>query len=501
MKVIILISLLLCLTGCADIKSSSNNTVNNETGIDNNTNNTDNNQEKNILTTGINNIDIYDNTKMLHTLIYYMPEKISDDYSKKAYYNIAGDSQILQNDTEPVYKADSIVLDPKEKLNEHIKNIQNYAEKHNLKPIYPNTDVKMKTMPEIINEGTKWNNVYLLVNNSFKLINAECIAASEYAYFFIQEGLSITQDQIDVITASFDNDYKIIHQLYDTENDIDNNGKVAFLIADFDDGLMGYFYTPDKYPDGTFSDAKSNEADVLYINHKYFEKTRWDNNKEDVKATFIHEFQHMVLFDSRVRNNINTNVSVWLNEGLSMLAEYYGGYTLPHKRYISTFFSSSQGKSLITNDSTQNYGLSLLFARYLQERFGNGFIKKIYQSKETGVKAVEEAVNMDFNSLFQDFIKMLFITGRNISDDKRYNIASFNHIYGSEEYNKNGFNIADIIDEVYSENSNRNSFITSTGYNNKGIEVYSFFITKWNGIFSQIALEGNKGVAGIYYTW
>ena len=46
MKVIILISLLLCLTGCADVKSSSNNTVNNETGIDNNTNNTDNNQEK-----------------------------------------------------------------------------------------------------------------------------------------------------------------------------------------------------------------------------------------------------------------------------------------------------------------------------------------------------------------------------------------------------------------------------------------------------------------------
>lgn len=499
MKVIIFIILLLCYTGCADIGNS--NLANNEINIDNDSNPTDNNQEKNILKTGINKIELYDKTKMLHTLIYYMPEKISDDYSKKAYYNIAGDSQILQNDTEPVYKADSIVLDPKEKLNEHIKNIQNYAEKHNLKPIYPNTDVKMKTMPEIINEGTKWNNVYLLVNNSFKLINAECIAASEYAYFFIQEGLSITQDQIDVITASFDNDYKIIHQLYDTENDIDNNGKVAFLIADFDDGLMGYFYTPDKYPDGTFSDAKSNEADVLYINHKYFEKTRWDNNKEDVKATFIHEFQHMVLFDSRVRNNINTNVSVWLNEGLSMLAEYYGGYTLPHERYIYSFFSSSQGKSLITNDSTQNYGLSLLFTRYLQERFGNGFIKKIYQSKETGVKAVEEAVNMDFNSLFQDFIKMLFITGRNISDDKRYNIASFNHIYGSEEYNKNGFNIADIIDEVYSENSNRNSFITSTGYNNKGIEVYSFFITKWNGIFSQIALEGNKGVAGIYYTW
>ena len=105
----------------------------------------------------------------------------------------------------------------------------------------------MKTMPEIINKGTKWNNVYLLVNGSFKLINAECTAVSDYAYFFIQEDLNITQEQIDIITAAFDKDYKIIHQFYDTENDIDNNGKVSFLIADFDDGLMGYFYPADKY--------------------------------------------------------------------------------------------------------------------------------------------------------------------------------------------------------------------------------------------------------------
>lgn len=501
MKVIILISLLLCLTGCADVKSSSNNTVNNETGIDNNTNNTDNNQEKNILKTGVNNIEIYDNAKMLHTLVYYMPEKISDDYSKKAYYNISGNNQTLQNKEDIVYKAKNIVLNPKERMNEHIKNIQDYAEKHNIKPIYPNADIKMKTMPEIINKGTKWNNVYLLVNNSFKLINAECIAVSDYAYFFIQEGLTITQEQIDIITAAFDRDYIIVHQLYDVENDIDNNGKVSFLIADFDDGLMGYFYTPDKYADGTFSNAKSNEADVLYINHKYFEKNRWEKNIEDVKATFIHEFQHMVLFDSRVRNKLNTNISVWLNEGLSMLAEYYGGYTLPHKRYISNFFSSSQGKSLITNDSTQNYGLSLLFARYLQERFGDEYIKKIYKSKETGVKAVEEAVSMDFNILFNDFIKMLLITGRNITDDKRYNILSFNYIQGSEEYNKNGFNLAELIDEVYSENSGKNSFITSAGYKNKELEIYSFFLTKWNGTFNQIELQGNNGIGGIYYIW
>ena len=116
MKVIIFIILLLCYTGCADISNS--NLANNEINIDNDSNPTDNNQEKNILKTGINKIELYDKTKMLHTLVYYMPEKISDDYSKKAYYNISGNNQTLQNKEDIVYKAKNVVLNPKERMNE-----------------------------------------------------------------------------------------------------------------------------------------------------------------------------------------------------------------------------------------------------------------------------------------------------------------------------------------------------------------------------------------------
>lgn len=184
-----------------------------------------------------------------------------------------------------------------------------------------------------------------------------------------------------------------------------------------------------------------------------------------------------------------------------LLAEYYGGYALSHKNYIYNFFDKEQNKSLITNDSSQNYGLSLLFARYMDYLYKNDYIKTIYNSTETGIKAVEEVSGKDFNEVFLDFTKMILITGRGITNDLKYNVLDFNHITGTEEYNKNGFNLSNIIDEVYSKNSNKNSYITSNGYRSKELSIYSFFITKWTGNINNLILEGNNGIKGIYYSW
>ena len=184
-----------------------------------------------------------------------------------------------------------------------------------------------------------------------------------------------------------------------------------------------------------------------------------------------------------------------------MLAEYYGGYTAPHNIYLAYYFQSNQGISLISN-STIDYGLEYLFARYLQIRFGDGFIKKIYASQYNGIKAVEEATGMNFNELFLDFTKMILLTGRGVTNDTRYNIEEFNYPEGSEGFNRNGFNLASVIDEAYSYAAMNNSFITSSGYNNKTLSMYGFVITRWNGIFNELTLAGNKeGIAGIYYAW
>lgn len=501
MKKLFIIPLFFMLLSCADDSSNSANNNSDTSGSSSTPI-----AAENFLTIGDNLVD-YDKSKTFHTLIYQAQIPAADNYLIKNSYNIFSNGQKVQ-DTGPVHpvfpKQADVKKSIKEKINDFNKNIQKFAYDNNIKTVDKNTTFLKRTMPQTVTTGTKWENINLLnVNNdTFSTINATCIAVSENAYFFLQDGLdSLTDEQITEITTAFDKDYNLIHQYYGEETDTDGNGKVSFLIADFPENLFGFFYIPDKYNMQDLpSSIKSNEADVLYVNYNYF-KNNWEHYKTDLKATFIHEFQHMVLFDTRTRLNLNPETNLWLNEGLSMLSEYYGGYSAPHYDYIAYYFNNNQGISLITDDSSQDYGLSYLFVRYLQVRFGDDFIKKIYSSEYTGIKAVEEAVGMDFNELFLDFVKMILVTGRNVTTDTRYNIEEFNYPEGSEGYARNGFNLASLIDEVYSYNSMNSYFITSTGYNNKQLGMYGFAVTRWNGNIDNITLSGSNTIAGMYSAW
>lgn len=501
MKKLFIIPLFLILLSCADDSSNSVNNKNISTSDF-----TTPLVSENALILGVNQVN-YDKNKTFNTLIYQAQEPANSSYLVRNSYSISANMQqqetVTQNAVLP--KKFSVEKGAKENLIDINKDMQQYALANNINPIDTNSSSLYRTIPQTVEIGTKWENIYLLDINSnkYSIINATCIAVSDHAYFFLQDGLAhLTDEQITEITTSFDKDYNIVHQYYGEETDTDGNGKVSFLIANFSQGLFGFFTSVDKYaPQDIPAMYKTNEADVLYVNYYYF-KNDWEKYQTDLKATFIHEFQHMVLFDSRSRLGLNPDVNVWLNEGLSMLSEYYGGYAAPHYRYIGGYLEVNQGISLITDSSSQDYGLSYLFVRYLQIRFGDSFIKKIYTSQYTDIRAVEEAVNMDFNELFLDFTKMILVTGRNVTTDTRYNIEEFNYPEGSEGYNRNGFNLAALIDEVYSLYSRNNYFITSTGYNNKSLEMYGFTITKWNGNIDNITLSSSsKGIAGMYASW
>ena len=501
MKKLFIIPIFLILLSCADDSSNSVNNKNISTSDF-----TTPLISENALILGVNQVN-YDKNKTFNTLIYQAQEPANSSYFIRNSYSISANMQqqetVTQNAVLP--KKFSVEKGAKENLIDINKDMQQYALANNINPIDKNSSSLYRTIPQTVEVGTKWENVYLLDINSnkYSIINATCIAVSEKAYFFLQDGLvALTDEQITEITTSFDKDYNIVHQYYGEETDTDGNGKVSFLIANFSQGLFGFFTSVDKYaPQDIPAMYKTNEADVLYVNYYYF-KNDWEKYQTDLKATLIHEFQHMVLFDSRSRLGLNPGVNVWLNEGLSMLSEYYGGYAAPHYRYIGGYFEVNQGISLITDSSSQDYGLSYLFVRYLQIRFGDDIIKKLYTSQYTDIRAVEEAVNMDFNELFLDFTKMILVTGRNVTTDTRYNIEEFNYPEGSEGYNRNGFNLAALIDEVYSLYSRNNYFITSTGYNNKSLEMYGFTITKWNGNIDNITLSSSsKGIAGMYASW
>jgi hypothetical protein len=116
--------------------------------------------------------------------------------------------------------------------------------------------------------------------------------------------------------------------------DIDANGRVAIL---FTPGVNvipappgafvgGLFATRDLFP--VSSCAASNEGEMFYmpvpdpnrtINGNYANKTTIANI---VLATLVHEFQHLINAGRRIYvNNASSFEEVWLNEGLSHIAE------------------------------------------------------------------------------------------------------------------------------------------------------------------------------------
>ena len=493
-KFLFLLPFLLIINACADYDVSSSN--NSDNGLNNNII-----HKNGILALGYNQINMQLN-KTLYTAVYLNNKNANED---NAFYSLESDNSLPVNNNI-YYKTKENNNSNKIKLTEYLKDFQQFTKDNNIKAINNESNINTKTIPNNIQVGSLWDNVYVLdiESNQYKQINAKCIAVSEYAYFFLDSSVNnLEESQIQALKTSFDKDYKIIHQYFGKENDIDKNGKVVFLITNLPNNIMGFFSSVDKYfnKDLQGTSYKSNESDMLYVNAKYFQADIWKQEKTNVLATFIHEFQHMTFFDTRTNQKLNTENARWLNEGLSMLAEYYGGYGNAHYGYLYSYFERFQGVPLVTESTSLDYGYSYLFTRYINERCGASMIKSIYISQYTGKEAVGQVCQVDFDTLYEDFVKMVLYTGRGITSDTKYNIEAFNYPKSSVGYKQNGFNLSELIDTVISSNRNNDEFLTTYGYN-KSISNYSFVITKWvyNDIYLRL-ISKNNNIKGFYGLW
>ena len=127
-------------------------------------------------------------------------------------------------------------------------------------------------------------------------------------------------------------------------SDIDGNGKVIFLLTPRVNALVtssacqvsgyvrGFFYNHDL---GS-TDPTSNRGEIFYA-FVPDETERWScaHPKSDALAnlppTFIHELQHMVSFGEHAIERNGAAEEVWLNEGLSHMAEELGSLVFEAK--------------------------------------------------------------------------------------------------------------------------------------------------------------------------
>lgn len=473
------------------------------------------------LKNGINNININENT--FYTIVYGLPKNKYNYFQYNIPYSITNilnnNTQLnyCENTTKPINK---YYVETKDIYN---KNFQSHKElrkieaellnNENIKYLENEISERSFTRSNIILPSkTKYFNIYRTDSNKDDVVKGELLDYStQHAYYYIDtEYLSKTETSKDVLINRikelgefFEKNNEIMNKKFGSINDTDKNGKLIYFFVDLKEELFGYFYGVDKHSKSIYSN--SNEGDILYVSLDILD-TLWDssdNYKEDLKATMVHELQHMILYDHRTNNKLNIT-DEWINEGLSMLTEYYTGVILPHSKYIIKFFENTpntQLKSLTDFSDITSYSLSLLFFEYLDYRFGDKkslnnpekplFIEKIYNSKYSGIKAIEEATGVQFNQLYVDFIQAILLSCSvkptdNIYNDKKYNVTLFN------DESRSGYNLRNIINNAYSgiqsTNNKYHQVNTKDTYND--LKPYSFILTKWD--FKPTSFNFNK---------
>lgn len=234
---------------------------------------------------------------------------------------------------------------------------------------------------------------------------------------------------------------------FGTGSDIDGNERVIFLLTPTVNAMVtasqcsasgfvrGFFYNHDL----SSTAATSNRGEVFYA-YVPDENGRWScaHTKSEVLAnlppTFMHELQHMVSFGEHAIKRNGSGEEVWLNEGLSHMAEEIGSLTYetrfpaptgrtnptsifpdsaspfinPNVLYSYRYLFSSAIYSVTscapgTFCSLAERGGTWLFLRWIADQQGNTAFKRLVETNLTGRANLEAVAGKPTAALLGDF--------------------------------------------------------------------------------------------------
>ncbi len=346
-------------------------------------------------------------------------------------------------------------------------------------------NISFNIEPKIYEIGDTWDNVVIFPTGDTRspsTISAKTVYESQNAYYMQQTGSGVpmlSQAQLEAYATEFEVKYTDMIDTFARPNDVDSNGKIIIMFTRFSlSGLLGYFYSGDKSSNAPYS----NEADIFYINLDWAID---DTRRETIMGTLVHELQHMLLYDQRSRISSFGEDDTWLNEGLSMLSELIYGYNVTGD--VSYFLRYSHNLGLL-DWTSYNYGYSLVFTAYLYDRFGGkDFIRKIYDTKNRGVAAIESTTGLKFNDIFKDFLIAVGTT----------TIIPYNSV-ADNRYKISGIDLSSHSSGIFKGLLSTSTLSASTTTNNPIMMPYSIVSRYWQGDVATVTSDNLTGIAFPY---
>ena len=230
--------------------------------------------------------------------------------------------------------------------------------------------------------------------------------------------------------------YDVDSKTFGVESDVDKNGKVLVQLTPVVNRLtpaeqcsqsviVGFFYAIDIDP-AYAEDNRANQAEVFYSVVPDASATITctipkDRITQIVPATFIHEFQHMISYGQHVLFRKGKPEETWLNEALSHFAEELGGRKLQEMgnnqgfsdfvigdlfngyQYLKDPSATFVMFSGAGTGSLAERGGSWLFVRWLTDKFGPGFPRRLLETRLVGTENITSAAGEPLSRLLSQW--------------------------------------------------------------------------------------------------
>lgn len=233
--------------------------------------------------------------------------------------------------------------------------------------------------------------------------------------------------------------------------DVDGDGRVTVLFTPVVNALVragdcvprgyvtGFFYPPDVLERA----AHSNRSEVFYAlvpdpEARYSCAHTQADVVRLIQAAFMHELQHLISFNAHVLVRGGAIEETWLNEGLSQMAEELGSrlfemryppplgrtslaqlypdsaapFIAPQLLNAYLYLFTALDHSVTGYDgvgSLEERGATWLYLKWLAGLKGDAILRRLVQTRQTGVANLEAAVGEAFAATFGDFSLMLFV--------------------------------------------------------------------------------------------
>jgi len=222
-------------------------------------------------------------------------------------------------------------------------------------------------------------------------------AVTPHAYFYVQDGESVSDDAIDTAGGTFeDMVYPTVTQTMGHERSpgIDNDVHITIFNGRLE-GAAGYFSDLDGYPKSLA--PLSNELEMVYMD------VSLEVGSDGYTSVLAHELQHLI------HSNGNKRQDLWVNEGLSVVA---GSLPAQQDDFGATFLESPDTQLTEWDPSGDNYahyGAAGLFFRYLALRSGGiDTLRDLVFENDKGITGINDYLQLrgglDFDRLFADWV-------------------------------------------------------------------------------------------------